>query len=145
MAQANVDLVRRILPGDIDMVALVSAEAPFPEDVLALFEPGGEIRFLTNAPGVPDLSFHGLEGFVEGWRDWLAPFDRYELQVRDIVDASDEEVLVLTHVRARTHRDGVTVEHDPGAVFTVRNGRVVRVRFFLERDEAFAAVGRAQA
>jgi len=35
------------------------------------------------------------------------------------------------HTFARaTHRDGVLVEHDPAAALTVRDGRVVRARFF---------------
>jgi ketosteroid isomerase-like protein len=63
------------------------------------------------------------------------------LSVEDVVDAGDEDVLVLTHVRARTHRDGVLVEHDPAAAITVRDGTVVRARFFLERSAALDALG----
>ena len=37
---------------------------------------------------------------------------------------------------ARTHRDGVEVEHSPAAVATVRDGVLVRMRFYLDRDEA---------
>jgi ketosteroid isomerase-like protein len=35
----------------------------------------------------------------------------------------------------------VLVEHDPAAAVTVSDGKVVRVRFFLERSEALEALG----
>jgi len=140
MSRENVKLVGRVWPGRADMVEFVRAGSNFPPDVLALFEPNAEIEFVTGAPGVPNLRFEGLEGFAQGWTDWLIPFDRYELDPQEIIDAGDE-VLVMTHVRARTRRDGVVVEHDPAAAVTVRDGRIVRVRFFLERAEALAAVG----
>jgi ketosteroid isomerase-like protein len=145
MTRENVELVRGIWPRRVDMVEFLDTGLPLRPEVLEHFEPEAEIRFVAGATGVPPLSFRGFEGFLEGWRDWLAAFDRYELEIRELVDASDADVIALTHVRARTRRDGVLVEHDPAAVFTVRDGRVARVRFFLERDEAFAAVGRPQA
>jgi ketosteroid isomerase-like protein len=49
-----------------------------------------------------------------------------------------EEVQISVHVRARTHRDGVTVEHSPAALATVREGLLVRMRFYLDPDEARA-------
>jgi ketosteroid isomerase-like protein len=141
MSRENVELVKRILPGDVDMVAFVGGGLPFGAEVLALFAPDAEVAFITGAPGVPTLAFRGLEGFEKGWDDWLSPFASYMLSVEDVVDAGDEDVLVLTHVRARTHRDGVLVEHDPAAAITVRDGTVVRARFFLERSAALDALG----
>lgn len=141
MSRENVEIVKRIWPGEIDMVEFVDAGLPFSAGAAELLASEAEVVFLTGAPGVPNLAFRGLEGFGEGWRDWLSPFASYMLDAQEVVDAGDEEVLVLTHVRARTHRDDVLVEHDPSAAVTVRDGKVVRVRFFLERSEAFEALG----
>lgn len=145
MTRANVELVRGIWPERVDMVEFLDTGLPFPPEALERFEPEAEIQFISSAPGVPTLSYRGLEGFASGWREWLVAFDRYELHIREFVDAGDEDVVAITHVRARTHRDGVLVEHDPAAVFTVRDGRVARVRFFLDRTQALSAVGRPQA
>ena len=54
---------------------------------------------------------------------------------------SGDEVVSLTRVQARTTRDAVAIEHRPGAVWSLRGGKIVRVRFFLERDEALEAAG----
>jgi ketosteroid isomerase-like protein len=140
MSRDNIEIFERVWPGEVDMVDFVGAGLPFSAEAVDLLDPDIEVVFLTGAPGVPNLSFRGLEGFVEGWGDWLSPFASYMLDVQEVVDAGDE-ILVLTHVRARTHRDGVLVEHDPAAALTVRDGRVVRARFFLERAEAFEALG----
>src|SRR2546421_4118638 len=126
MSRENVKLVGRVWPGRADMVEFVRAGSNFPPDVLALFEPNAEIEFVTGAPGVPNLRFEGLEGFAQGWTDWLIPFDRYELDPQEIIDAGDE-VLVMTHVRARTRRGGVVVEHEPAAAGHRRGGRDGRV------------------
>ena len=140
MSRDNIEIFKRVWPGEVDMVEFVGAGLPFSADAVGVFDPDIEVVFLTGAPGVPNPSFRGLEGFRDGWTDWLSPFASYLLDVQEVVDAGDE-ILVLSHVRARTHRDGVLVEHDPAAALTVRDGRVVRVRFFLERAEAFEALG----
>jgi hypothetical protein len=39
------------------------------------------------------------------------------------------QVVVLAHVRARTRRDGVEMEHSPAAVYTLRDALVCRIEF----------------
>jgi ketosteroid isomerase-like protein len=46
-------------------------------------------------------------------------------------------------VRARTSRDGVEITHNPAAVWTVADGKLVAVVFFLDRDDALEFAGRA--
>src|SRR2546423_8258137 len=106
MSQADVEIVKRVWPGEIDLVEFVDAGLRFGAEAAELLTPDTEIEFVSGAPGVSNLAFRGLEGFGAGWRDWLSPFASYLLDVQEIVDAGSGEVLVLTHVRARTHRDG---------------------------------------
>jgi ketosteroid isomerase-like protein len=44
-------------------------------------------------------------------------------------------------VLAQTTRDAVAVEHRPAAVWSVREAKIVRVRFYLERKEALEVAG----
>ena len=44
-------------------------------------------------------------------------------------------------VRAQTTRDAVAVEHRSAAVWSVRENKIVRVGFYLERDQALEAAG----
>jgi len=69
-----------------------------------------------------------------------ASYESYLITPEEFIDAGDQ-VLMLVHVRARTIRDGVGVEHAPAALFEVRDGRIHRARFFLERALALAAAG----
>lgn len=141
MSQANVELVRTRWPGEFDVVALLGDEGLLRQAFGGLSDEV-EVEFLASAPGVPDLRYRGLEGLADGWRDWLAPYESYRLGAEELIDAGDD-VVVFARVRARTHRDGVLVEHAPAAVCTVRDGQIVRVRFYLERDQALEAVGLA--
>jgi hypothetical protein len=34
--------------------------------------------------------WRGLAGFVESWRDWLEPYDRYYIEVEELIDAGDQ-------------------------------------------------------
>ena len=79
-------------------------------------------------------------GLVEGWQDWLIPWESYVITVDEFVDAGDK-VVTLVRIRGRTSRDGVEVEHRPAAVWTVGDGQVTAVTFFLDRDEAFEFAG----
>ena len=77
---------------------------------------------------------------LEGWRDWLAPYESYRVYSEDFLEAGDD-VVALNRILAKTRRDGVVIEHFPAAVWTIEDGKVVRIRFFLERDAALAAAG----
>lgn len=142
MPSANVQLIRNVFPPDVDMVELVETiAAGLPREAGALLHPDLEIEFVPYAlGGLPKL--RGPEGFAAGWREWLEPYSSYVTTMEDMIDVGDDQVLTLVHVRARTQRDGVVVEHRPAAVSTIRDGRIVHVRFYLDRDEALAAVGR---
>jgi ketosteroid isomerase-like protein len=89
---------------------------------------------------IPPRTSHGLQGFVDGWRDWLEPWESYYIEAEDFIDAGDQ-VVSLTRVLAQTTRDAVAVEHRPAAVWSLREGKIVRVRFFLDRGEALEAAG----
>jgi ketosteroid isomerase-like protein len=54
---------------------------------------------------------------------------------------ADDEVVVLFHEFRRGRGSGVELETDTAAVYTVRNGRVVRMQGFLDRAAARQAAG----
>lgn len=77
------------------------------------------------------------KGFAEYFRSW----ERIELRADRYIDAGADEVVVFIHEIAKGRASGIVVETDLAAVHTVRDGKIVRVRSFLDRDEALAAVG----
>jgi ketosteroid isomerase-like protein len=64
-----------------------------------------------------------------------------EMRADKYVDAGDDEVVVFHHEVAKGRESGVVVETDTGTVDTVRDGRIVRVRSFMDRTQALEAAG----
>jgi ketosteroid isomerase-like protein len=139
----NVELVRSFLPDDVDLVEVIRSEDPivaFIGTPTGAVAPGVEVVFEATSAGGPAPSYRGLEGLVEGWREWLTPWDSYHIHFEDFIDAGDDVVVPAT-VTARTERHGVEFEHRPSSVWRVRDGTVVAIHFFLERAEALKFAG----
>ena len=135
---SNVDVAREVLPGSIELVGFVENPADyFGPDQLALLHP--ELRSVWIAPA-QRIEYEGLLGFVEGWRDWVEPYSRYDLSTEQLIEKGDR-VVSLVNVVAVTRHDGVEITHSPAAVWTFRDGLVVEVAFYLEREEALEAAG----
>jgi ketosteroid isomerase-like protein len=140
MSKENVELVMAVQPTGIDLVEFFSEEAlaaatPFAE---AAFADEFEAHFFA-ASGV-EAEGQGLDGLAAVWRDWLAPWASYRIDAEDFLDAGDE-VVVLARVQGRTIRDSVLVEHSPGAVWTISDGKITAVSFYLDRRDALNAAG----
>jgi ketosteroid isomerase-like protein len=71
---------------------------------------------------------------VMEWLEHLGPFDS---EIREILDAGGDEVLVCGCVRLGDAPGELPIFH----VMRVRDGKIDRVRAYFHRDEALKAVG----
>jgi ketosteroid isomerase-like protein len=143
MSKENVELVKAIMPREVDLVEILKGDDPlsvFIGSPLDSLDPDINVVFEASHAGGPPVTFEGVDGLLEGWRDWLIPWEAYRITVERVVDAGDE-VVVAASVSARTERHGVEVRHRPASVWTLRNGKIVTVRFFLEQSDAFDFAG----
>ncbi len=62
------------------------------------------------------------------------------LDAEELIDAGDC-VVVLLHEFRRGKGSGVETETDTAMVYEVRDGRVVRIQGYMDRDEALEAAG----
>jgi ketosteroid isomerase-like protein len=141
MSQENVELVLSLYEApDVDYAQVVrddslwsgqaEALAPFihPDCECVMYAFGGENRYA------------GLDGLRAFLLDWTAPWATYRFENEKAIDLG-ERVLMLN--RDRGLREGSTqeVEGRIAAVFTIRDGKVVRIDAYPTRDEALEAVG----
>jgi ketosteroid isomerase-like protein len=103
------------------------------------FDP--EIVWDASASGLPSAGiYHGHEGVRRFFRDWLAPWDDYEIEAREYIDAGDAVVLVFR--QAGTGRgSGIRTERDFFGNYELENSKVVRFRLFATREQALEAAG----
>jgi ketosteroid isomerase-like protein len=134
MSQENVEIVRGIIDaheqGDFDAV-------------FAGYDPAIEWHLSPVFARASDFDpvYHGHEGVRAFWRQWFAAWERAYFEYEEFIDAGDSVVTILSqHVRGRT--SGIELEWSSyGQVWTVRNGKIVRVEFFPTREEALEAAG----
>ena len=95
----------------------------------------------------PDYAVEaGIRRGLDGWRTVLAnldaAFDRNEHHVGEIVDLGDRVLCYATFI-ARTGASQIALEREETQLFTLRDGKIARLQWFHDRDEARAAAGLA--
>ena len=130
MAQDNVEVARRML----DAFNRDDVEA-----VIAAFDEDCEIKEPPEMPDSPAAGYRGHDGI----RDWMGNLRgvagaRFEL--RSFTPNSD---LLLCELASRGlgRGSGVPIGWTTFAVMQMRNGKIARVRVFLDRKEALEAAG----
>lgn len=76
-----------------------------------------------------------IASVYEGWED-----SRF---VPERVSASGDDVVALGELRARSHAVGLEVRREHGQIWTFRDGRVARMRWFNTHRETLEAAGLA--
>jgi ketosteroid isomerase-like protein len=81
----------------------------------------------------------------EGWLEWRAHFaEAWEtdaLEPEEYIDAGNGRVVLLARLSARGKGSGVAVERREGIMWTVRDGKTVRIDYYSSPDEALEAAG----
>jgi len=110
------------------------------EFVLATFY-DSDVEWHGTVGGFEDGSvFRGHQEVIRGFKDYFAVWERLDLRPEKLIDTGDE-LVVFVHEVARGRASGVLVETDTAAVSTLLDGRIVRVRNFMDRAAAIEAAG----
>jgi len=139
VSQENVDLVRTAMFQEGVNLAAITKSGKLADALnVAAMAPEMEVAFFTPAVGATEYS--GLEGFLEGWGDWMEPWASFQVSVEEFLDAGDRVVVFVT-LTGQTEHDGVRIDQPAAAVLTVSDELIRRVEFHLDRREALAAAG----
>jgi ketosteroid isomerase-like protein len=122
MSQENVEIVRSFLNAPVD-------------DALAYADPA----IVWNP--IEELPARGHDAVRASLAHWKAEWDDYRLTAEEFVDMSDR-VLVTVRLGGRGRGSGVEIDARFYDVYTLRDGKIVRMDQFTERSEALEAAAR---
>ena len=148
MSEENIEVVRRLYPGTMDIAAFVAAPEAAVEAVKPLLHPDFEaVGAAIIMPGVesPQESarriVRGAQGFIETFRGFLAAWETWVVTPSEFIDVDDERVLVLLDIQARSKTHKVEIPIEAANLVTVRDGKLARLETFSGRAEASEAAG----
>ena len=128
MSQENVEHLRRV------MEHFQRTSEPLWESLDPEFEIHGH--------DIPDA---GTYRGHDGWRKWVADFagawEDFIFEPQEYIGAGDGKVVLMARMWGRGRASGVSVEHVDGTVWTIRDGKAVRLDYYGSRAEALEAVG----
>ena len=124
MSQESVEIVRRFLIGDVD-------------EALAYADP----EIVWNP--IEELPTQGHGAVRASLARWKAEWDDYEMLPEEFVDRGDR-VVVTVRLGGRGRASGVEIDARFYDVYTLRDGKIVRMDQFTERRQAFEAAGLAE-
>jgi ketosteroid isomerase-like protein len=130
MSRENVEIVRQHLRRMTDPSRL---NFDFLDEEIEL-----DIRPIT--PGYQEI-IHGKDAVIDFWRDYLDTWEEFVLEPIEILEAAEDQVVVVLDVRGRGKGSGASFERRSGNIFTLRAGSVVKLKFFPDREAALQAAG----
>jgi ketosteroid isomerase-like protein len=129
MASNNVEVVRRALDawnrGDLD-------------GALKDMHPAGEVDWSASR-GLESGVYRGREQVRRFYAQWLDVFDAVDSHAEEFIEAGDHVVVPMRSLA--TAREGLTVPVNSTQVFTLRDGKVVRVQLYQDKQSALEAIG----
>jgi ketosteroid isomerase-like protein len=131
MSEENVKVVR---------TAIEAFDAGDIEAALEALDP--DIEWHATVGGIDEgRVYRGRDEVVQGFVEYFEVWERMEMRAVKFIDAGTEDVVVFHHEVAKGRESGAVVETDTGTVQTVRNGKIIRVRSYMDRRQALEAAG----
>jgi ketosteroid isomerase-like protein len=130
MSQENVKMIQRIFDAfnseDIELI-------------LSFTDPDFELDVPPELSAEPDV-YRGQEGMRRYWESFREAMDEIRMQPERVFDAG-EVVVVDLHLTAKGRRTAIAVEQRTPGLWTIRNGKVTRIRAYASLSEALEAAG----
>ena len=132
MSQENVEIVRQ-------HIEAWSAE----EATLALSFLDPYIVMDVSRVGVwaVDEALYGPEAVAEHFRRYAGTFEDYRWAVHRLTDLGSGAILAVATETGRGKGSGVPVQRSFAVLYTVVDGKIVRITFFHDEPEALEAAG----
>ena len=86
-------------------------------------------------------TYHGPEGMLQSLLDFAEPFDEFDQEAEEFIDAGNGKIIVRVHQTGRVAGTSTPVEGVFWFVFTVKEGKTVRMDIRNDKAEALKAAG----
>ena len=129
MSQEDVQVVRR----SFDAYARDGLDG-----LLRYLDP--EIEWTTTGAFVEAATYRGHEGVRQYLGSMLGEFEEVRSEPEELIDAG-EQVVGTVRISGRGRRSGAAVDLTMTQVCLLRDGRIVRIRNYMNRSEALEAAG----
>ena len=131
MSQENVeflvDYLQRGTDGGVDAIA-------------EFWDP--DINWRAAEGAIDDVGeMHGPEAVRRYIQDWFDMFDDLTVVAEELVDAGDDRVVALQRMTGRAKISGIETEIRFSVVYTLRDGKIVQGREYMDKEQALEAVG----
>jgi ketosteroid isomerase-like protein len=130
MSLDNVEVIRRgfdaLNRGDAEAIAALSAD---------------DFELISVLSAVEERTYRGKDAWGTYLRLMSDTWSEWRFEQVEIFDVDDETAAAVYRVVGRGKRSGARVEHPIGATFRLRNGKLLRIRSYLDPREALEAVG----
>jgi ketosteroid isomerase-like protein len=103
-------------------------------DAEALFDPYVVMNPTEEGPS------YGLDEIRDNFEHWREAWEELEVTAEEYIDAGDR-VLVAAHHRGRGRGSGIEVDTCLHSLYTLRDGKILRVDEYAHRAEALEAAG----
>jgi ketosteroid isomerase-like protein len=101
--------------------------------------PDFEMRFMASHP--LGGSSYGARDAVKAMTEWEKSFEDFRSGAEEFIDAGADHVVVAFRERGRPRGGSVELDQLFGILYTLRDGKVARMEWFDNPDEALAAAG----
>jgi ketosteroid isomerase-like protein len=130
MSEENVEIVRGIY-GAFDRADFEAALKSIDHEV---------VWDLTHHSWPGQDQYVGHEGIVEVLAEWMGAFEDYKVEAEQFLDAGDR-VVVVQHEVARHKGSDSGIDRRTASIWTLRDGRTLRIDNYLDVPDALEAAG----
>jgi ketosteroid isomerase-like protein len=100
-----------------------------------------EVEFTRTGSELTAGEWRGFDEMRATFAEYMQAWEDLQSKAERFIDLGDDRVLVLERQTARGKTSGVVVENELGWLFTLRDGKIVRLEGYWHRAEAMRAAG----
>jgi ketosteroid isomerase-like protein len=135
------DTGRAMSQENVELVAEYLQRGPRGVDAMAEFwDP--DINWRAAEGAIDDAGeLHGPEAVRRYAQDWFDMFDDLSVVAEELVHAGADRVVAVQLITGRAKMSGVETEIRFSVVYTLRDGKIVQGREYMDKEQALEAVG----